>query len=168
VKIVSLRLLLLSVVFSVGCAAPNTLPEFRQWSRTSSYMKPKTYVVSGLSMETAEERLRSFSNKCMRKQVKSTIGVNSLGYGAAKSTTISTYNPRVIDEGKRVSLVVQREDTNSYGYPKGGVYEFLAEVTPSAKGGVQVFTSNFSLRMPDRILEDVEGWMRGQGQFCPF
>ena len=150
-----------------GCSTPETLPEFRKWSRSSTYMKPKEYTVRNLSMAAAEERLRAFSHKCMRKEVRSTVGVNSLGYGAAKHTTVSTYNSRVIKEATRVSLVVQREDTDSVGYPKGGVYEFLAEVTPSSKGA-KVFTSNFSLRMPDRILEDVESWMRGEGQFCPF
>ncbi len=161
-----LALFILLGGFTVGCTGPMTLPEFRSWTRTSSYMKPKEYTVEGLTMVTAEQKLKAFANKCMKKQVVSKTGVRG-AYGTSYHTSVSTYNPHFLKEPNLLSFYIQREDTDSVVYPDGGVYEFLAEVRPSPKG-VRVFSSNFSLRMPDRILEDVESWLRGDGQFCPF
>lgn len=155
-----------AIIFLAGCSAPKSVSEFRSWSRSSSYMKTKEYLLEKSTLASVEKKFRAFSSKCFQKELISKVGITG-SYGTSSHTTISRYNPRIIQEPNRISLVIQREDSDSVGYPDGGVYEFLAEAAPAAKG-VQVFTSTFSMRMPDRILNDMESWLKGEGKFCPF
>jgi hypothetical protein len=149
-----------------GCSTPHSVDEMRTWARTSSMSNKKEYQIANLDMDTAESRLRAFTQKCLRRTVSQTVKKGSAGF-----KFVDEYNPRVFRSGKMVTLVLQVNPTpgTNIGVPDGGVYELIVEATP-IKTGVNIFsakmTSSFG-HVGKGGLEDIESWLRGTRKFCP-
>ncbi len=162
------------VVALSGCLAtlPQNQKEARVWAHSSSDVVKKEYKVPTLTLDAAEAKLRAFSAKCLAKEVTHTSTGTTNGY-PSQSSYSSKFIPKVVREPKRVSLFLQRyaPKMNMIGTPKDGRYDFVAEITPS-NGGVAVFSARMKVIWNKEvslgnILEDLEAWMLGKGQFCP-
>ncbi len=153
--------IVISTSLLAACSLPQKPSEFKTWVKTASLFEQKTYVVDSVSMQTADSKLRGFAEKCFRLKTS-----RKDRYTDGSSVTWNSQLHPTITKGQdgAVDLIIQREEQNSIGFPKGGRYDIWVEIKPSGKG-VQVFVAKY--KGYGNIAEDFESWLQGKGQYCP-
>lgn len=154
-----------------GCMTyPQNKAEFRdQMNKGSTSWFSKTGAqLKNTSLQTMDQRMTSFSKKCLSRVNTFTTSRLQNGMKVGGSQTINTYHPSLERSSNQINLYLQHHmsGTTIGKVPEKGVFIFWANAKTTKDSGI-LLTIHYANSHYVNLGSDALEWMSGKGEFCP-